>query len=76
MVRFADNSKMSFFPIQIENLCSSTASHNMGSPFHHTVHVFREKIFYYLFHYANYASFDKAKDFANKTLEVLMESCE
>jgi len=61
--------------IEIENLCSTVASHNMGSPFHHSVHVFRERIFYYMYHYGNYAHIDKTKEFADKTLEVLKTNC-
>lgn len=61
--------------MQIENLCSSVAAHNMGSAFHHTVHVFREKIFYYMYHYSNYAHADKVKEFARMTLGVLETNC-
>ncbi|KAJ6637900.1 hypothetical protein Bhyg_10631, partial [Pseudolycoriella hygida] len=61
--------------IQIENLCSSVASQNMGSPFHHTVHVFREQIYYYIHVYSNYTTIDKTKEFAYKTLEVLKKHC-
>lgn len=73
---FIDHFFVSFlYSEQIQNVCSSVASHNMGSPFHHSVHVFREKIYYYIYHYPNYATIDKTKEFARKTLDVLKVNC-
>lgn len=61
--------------MQIENLCSAVASHNMGSLFHHAVHVFRDKLFYYTCHYSNYTTVERTEEFARKTLEVLKANC-